>query len=373
MKKLVFLLVFLPLAQAQILGVGTHRKIYAATLPTTCTPVSGYAHCRILTIDHTQVGGSALTNFPVVTQNGSTALTLGSSRIQNANCYDVVFTSDSVGTTLVPWEVESCTQSTGAVIAWVLCPACSASVDTNIYVSYDKASISTAQNTGANGPTHVWDSNFGPVYHLGPSLSLADSTGGASATNSGATSGTGEIDGAASFTAGTSENITGHQWSAYSVFTVSYWVNWTSVSGYQFMVNSQNGPDASGFESSLYNASVLRTIINTSATGLALAVGSTTLSSGTWYHVVSVFDGSSIKVYLNGVLEASQNATGTFTFSAANKERIGAAPGIGTIADVNGRIDEYEFSTTARSLGWITSQYNNQKGGSTFLKVGAEI
>jgi hypothetical protein len=373
MKKLVLLLVFLPLAQAQIIGVGTHRKIYTAALPQTCTPVSGYAYCRVLTIDHTQVGGSTLTNFPVVTQNGSTAMTLGTSRIRNSNCYDVVFTSDSGGTTLVPWEVESCTQGTGAVIAWVLCPACSSSADTGLYVSYGNASISSAQNTGANGPTHVWDSNYGPVYHLG-SLSLADSTsGGVTATNSGATSGPGEIDGAAVFNAATA-HLTGHQWAAYSMFTLAYWVNWSSVSGYQYMVSDSNGY-GSGLVSLLYNSPQIRTYTTTTA-GTNLAIGATTVAAGAWYHIAIVYDGTHVTTYVNGVQDSQYLATGTISFTAGNPERIGSNPvvvGGGVDVDTEGTIDEYEFSTTARSLGWITSQYNNQKGGSTFLRVGAEI
>ncbi len=73
-----------------------------------------FLHSRSLTVDHTQVGGSGLTHFPAIVR-----ATLGSSSVQNASCFDVIFTSDSGGTTKIPWEMETCNQSTGVLVAWV--------------------------------------------------------------------------------------------------------------------------------------------------------------------------------------------------------------------------------------------------------------
>src|SRR5580658_7008317 len=109
-----------------------------------CTPTSGFLHCRPLTINSSQVGGATLSNFAVLTENASGPLTLGAPRIQNSNCYDVVFTSDSAGALRIPWEMESCTPSTGAVIAWVKVASISASANTTFYVSYDNPFILTA-------------------------------------------------------------------------------------------------------------------------------------------------------------------------------------------------------------------------------------
>jgi hypothetical protein len=259
-------------------------------------------------------------------------------------------------------------KSTGAIVDWVGVPSISSGANTRIYVSYDNAGINTPQNTGSLAPANVWDTNYIPIYHLGPGLSLADSTsGGITAANNGATSGTGEIDGAADFN-GTSAYITGHQWAAYSAFTVSYWVKFNSLAAYQYMVSSQDGY-GDYFLSTLYNVSQFRTYIHTS--NIANNTTGSTPMAGLWYHVATVYDGAHVTVYVNGAQDAQMSATGTVNFTASSLEKIGGNPATGHF--VSGTMDEYEFSTVARPVAWLLAEYNNQKPTSTFLTVGAEI
>jgi len=336
----------------------------------TCTPATGFLHCRALAIDPSQVGGSPLTNFPVWTP-----LMLGSARIQNANCYDVIFTSDSGGTTLIPWEQERgiCNASTGAYGAWVGLASISSSVTTLFYVSYDNAAVSAAQNTGSIGPTRVWDTNYLAEYHLGPSLSLADSTSnGNSAINSGsAVSATGEIDGGASFN-GTSQYLNTAQWSGFTSFTTAAWVKWTDVTPlYDYFISADN---AVNFILTLYNRPKVNFFMNTSSGNfnniVSGADGATTITNAVWYHIVGTYDGSSVKVYVNGTLDSANAANGTFA---------GVAPSRGSIGgDYAGHMcqcimDEYSLSNVARSAAWITAQYNNQKPSPSFPTVGIEL
>src|SRR5665213_1586753 len=94
-----------------------------------------YAFSRSLTIDHTQCGSSDSSNFAVlvkldssnagttmktvangghiqntVTQSGGNAVTMPA---------DLIFTSDSGGTTKVPWEIDSYDGTNGILWAWV--------------------------------------------------------------------------------------------------------------------------------------------------------------------------------------------------------------------------------------------------------------
>ena len=364
MKQLVLLLSFLSFSQAQSLGVGAHRKIFAVVSPVSCTPAPGYAHCRGLTIDHTQVGGLTLTNFPVLVST-----TLGVSRLQNASCFDKVYTSDSGGMTLIPWEQESCTQSTGVIVDWVLCASCSSSADTILYMSYDNSGISTAQNTGANGPTHVWDANYVGVWHIpdGTTLSAADSTGVnngsfcSGSPNTAAT--TGQIDGGLGgsgngldcMTVPTSASL------QQQTFTASVWAKF---------------PDVSNISDFFVNGNILFRLNGDSSvallvSGIAGIVGSSEkLSAGTFYYLVASYNSATGvgNVYVNGTADSGTNSQ-TFSFSSnlflnAFNENIGE---LGYV------MDELRFSKAVRPSGQITAEYNNQKSGSTFLRIGAEI
>ena len=54
--------------------------------------------------------------------------------------------------------------------------------------------------------------------------------------------------------------------------------------------------------------------------------GTTTLVVGTWYHVAGVYDGSELRVYLNGIEEGSTANTGNMLSTSA-PVRIGAGSG----------------------------------------------
>src|ERR1039458_1343508 len=136
---------------------------------------SGYAHCRQLTIASGAVT-SPLSNFSVLVQ-----ATLGSSRVRNANCYDVIFTTTEAGGTSIPWELQPawCSQSTGAFYAFVN-PGSVPTAGTTFWVQYDNTAISTAQNTGSYSPAQVYDANAQGVWHLGENAAnttITDSTG----------------------------------------------------------------------------------------------------------------------------------------------------------------------------------------------------
>jgi hypothetical protein len=45
--------------------------------------------------------------------------------------------------------------------------------------------------------------------------------------------------------------------------------------------------------------------------------------------------------------------------------------GFGTIFVFNGLLDELRISNTARSSGWIATEYNNQLNPGAFVNVGA--
>lgn len=336
----------------------------ATTVSSSCTPVTGYLHCRTLTVDHTQVGGSTLTNFAVLVQ-----ATLGASRIQNVNGFDVVFTSDAGGTTLIPWEMESVNQSTGAIVAWVLGASVSSSVNTVLYVSYDNVSITTAQNTGGLAPANVWDASYAGVWHLANPSSLVDSTSNnITTTNNGTTATAGEINGGVAGN-GTSEYVSMAGAAGLNLnrsFTISGWVNRSSaISGSEAVVSANTN--------SWYLGTFTDHFRFLKSQVADLGSNTTGLTTGTWYYIVvtigagTPFTGT---FYLNGSPDGTFSSS--VTFSQFGAETIGAD--VGGISDwYTGTEDEIRVSNVVRSAGQITAEYNNQVSGSTFVAVGGEV
>lgn len=87
------------------------------------------------------------------------------------------------------------------------------------------------------------------------------------------------------------------------------------------------------------------------------SVSATALAKNTWYHVAGVYDGSFVRVYVNGIQEASTPHTaGIFNTTAAAE--IGAVdrPG-GDAHHFQGRVDELEIFNRALSAEEIAVQF----------------
>jgi hypothetical protein len=86
----------------------------------------------VITIDHTMVGGTDSTNFPLAVFGTYVDLkTVGNGRsVQNSSGFDIVFTSDAGCTTLMTFENETYSATTGAIAFWVKIPTLSHTSDT---------------------------------------------------------------------------------------------------------------------------------------------------------------------------------------------------------------------------------------------------
>src|ERR1041385_2767981 len=80
----------------------------------------------------------------------------------------------------------------------------------------------------------------------------------------------------------------------------------------------------------------------------------TTLSTGVWYHVALVYDGSALRGYVNGVQDGSLSVTGSVGTSS-NSTRIGINPS--GSAKFRGAIDELTLYNQALTAAEVLELY----------------
>lgn len=87
-------------------------------------------------------------------------------------------------------------------------------------------------------------------------------------------------------------------------------------------------------------------------------IGTTTLSTGVWYHTAFSYDGATSKIYLNGILENSKNET----LSTANTALTIGKKGYSANSNMNGFISHVQLYNRALSAAEIRDLYNATKG-----------
>ncbi len=322
---------------------------------------------KAITIQRSKVP-STQTNFPVLVDITDSSLQANA----QSNGNDILFTSGD-GTTKLSHEIELYTSATGRLTAWVKVPTLSSTQDTVIYMYYGNASAADQSNASA-----VWDSSFKGVWHLkdGTTLTANDSTSNA---NNGTlvntpTATAGQVDGAANFVSGSSQNITVSAISSLgsaSTAVLSGWIKRTASS--DVIAVGEDGGKGKRFS--------IRTAtgnINFYAEGTSGVdqFGTFALNDTSWHHVVMVYDGTQstnatrLVGYVDGVVRTLSFTNGTIpaTLFTANTFYFGRSPG--TFDYSNGSADEVRLTTGAtRSADWVTTEYNNQSATSTFYTL----
>jgi hypothetical protein len=144
--------------------------------------------------------------------------------------------------------------------------------------------------------------------------------------------------------------------------TISAWINITDTAALGRIVSSGDEASATRYID-FYVGTTLYYRFNDNGTEDRIS-GSTTISTGQWYHVVITSDGSAIKMYVNGNLETLTVASGTNTgrwfgdLASADNLTIGVTKRNTLAAYFPGNIDDLAIFSRALTATEISNLYN---------------
>lgn len=331
-------------------------------------PAEGYQYSKNITINDNQVSGTQ-TNFPFLFSGTYTYLksTTWGGSVTSASGFDIIFGTSS--NAKFDHEVEFYGSQTGQIVAWVRLSELATTTTFSVY--FGNSAITVSQENIAA----VWNTNYQGVWHQDETSGLVyDSTSnGNNGTANGGVSldAVGKIDGADSFD-GANDYVSvpdSALWYTGNYLTVESWAKADALGGSK-NIASYDASDYKWIHAYTGDAeqTIFRSYIRT-ASGIIYA-GDFTASTGVWYHLVTVYDATlsseRLKLYVNGVKEASATGYAQPITNGDEGITIGRWNGNNYF---NGTIDELRISNTARSAGWITTEFNNQNNPAAFYSI----
>ena len=334
---------------------------------------TSWLYRKEITIDHTKVAEN-LTFFPVLISLASDA-DLASKAQSDGD--DIVFTN-TTGSKL-SHEIELFNSTTGQLIVWVNVTSLSNTQDTFLYLYYGNGVCANQEDS-----VGTWGSHYRMVQHLSETTGIhEDSTiyGNDGTYHGGNQNATGIIDGADQFIgdlAGPGDYVDCGNSTSLNInnaITVSSWIKPADQINWNHLVTKGANNPNRVFQFSIEANETIDLILNADATN-AKATTTTSVPLNQWSYVTGTYDGSSIKVYINGIERANKAYTNPIATNAVHLFIAGRVNGTGNTGGstftFNGVMDEVKISDNARSAGWILTEYNNQYASSTFSTIGGE-
>ena len=320
-----------------------------------------------------------LTSFPVLVNLTSDTDLADDAQ---ADFDDILFTAAD-GTTKLSHEIEKYNETTGELVAWVKVPTVSSSVDTIVYMYYGNGSAGD-QRDAAN----VWDTNFKGVWHLGETPANGGTHDDSTSNNNDGTftdadgdsntNATGKVDGADDF-AGDADYVdvgTGASLNVSSAITVEAWAK-IDTDTYGRIAAKHTAGDYGWALTRYSDTDAIEFALSTDGTNWN--GGSTTADSwetNTWYHIVATYDGTTMRVYINGTEDTGgvfPTAPGPASINVASVSTQIGRDGLSGDSNVfDGILDEVRISSLARPADWITAEFSNQDNPANFYALCGE-
>lgn len=138
--------------------------------------------------------------------------------------------------------------------------------------------------------------------------------------------------------------------------SISVWVKLTTKNVYQMFATKWGASGAYSY--ALYVNSGNAVVFRVSANGTALttAQSSTALTTAVWYHIVGVYNGTDLRIYINGALDGSPVAHTTGIYDGTQAFQIGNDNTSGGLY-LNGVIDDVAIWNRALSSIEVATLY----------------
>jgi hypothetical protein len=111
----------------------------------------------------------------------------------------------------------------------------------------------------------------------------------------------------------------------------------------------------------IYSGSIYLNIKTSAGWGGLSVTASSYLTSNNWHHIVGTYDGTNLKIYVDGNLADTLAKAGPITYTSRNT-RIGALEGT-SVLDFTGQIDGVSIYNYALSASQITTLYGSSSTG----------
>lgn len=319
--------------------------------------LTGWRYRKSVSITSTVVT-EPLPDFPLL-------VTLSDPELASAalgNGDDIVFTA-SDGRILAR-EIES--YAKGTLVAWVKVPRLTGLPPTRLYLYYGNPSPPPLPD-----PRKVWSNGYRGVWHLTSSAikdsSLAQNHG---MIKGGVTGADGLINGALAFDAEPTSwvEMQDGPMAGDAPFTVEAWFRPTSLQN-RFVGIATKGRKSNYQWVYINSSHELCFGWSTYLSGNNGNLDGAPIVAGRWHHGVATFDGTWMRLYHDGTLEAGPKRN---SYEAINEELALGTDRNDNNPSIDGKIDEVRISNVPRSAAWIAAQHANQLEPSKFYSVGVQ-
>ncbi|MFH1101422.1 MAG: DUF2341 domain-containing protein [Methanobacteriota archaeon] len=321
---------------------------------------TNWQYRKSISINHMKVD-SNLFNFPIFVHT-----TLDTSHVQ-PDGDDIVFTTND-GSQL-NHEIESYSDLTGELFAWVNIPYLPQSHDIVLYLYYGNKFCMNQQNVEG-----TWDAGYHLVQHFEePSGVLSDSS---RHHNDGIQSGgimyneEGKIGTAVGFDGSNDYvNLPDMGTVEQYPFTFECWFRTGSTDNSMTMVYQGDSSDSSKRAQIYFGSGLLRWNIRNGGQEAEITPAGQYRDSA-WHHAVGVsYSRTDHRFFIDGVWRG--NNTNVVDAPLVNRASIARWDAVSTYL-YGGLLDEIRISNTTRSYAWISTEYKNQNDPDSFTTFGEE-